>query len=142
MVDRDLDAVIEVEAIAYEFPWSVGIFEDCLRAGYLAWVAENRQGQLVGHALMSMVADEAHVLNVCVHPQEQRGGLGRALMRQLMSTAQGAGVQRMLLEVRPSNQPAIALYDRLGFREIGRRKGYYPDAGHREDALVLAVDFD
>lgn len=139
MRESDLDAVLEVERRAYEFPWTHGIFRDCLRADYLAWVLD-LDGAIAGYFLLSLVAGEAHVLNLCVAPELQGQGHGHRLLRSLLHLARGRGAQRVFLEVRPSNRSAIALYDREGFNEIGRRPRYYPSPDGREDALVMAME--
>lgn len=139
MTSDDLDAVIAIELDAYPFPWTRGIFADCLRAGYLAWVAE-REGQVCGYALLSFGAGEAHVLNLCVAASARRRGVARRLLDRLLEDAQLAGAERVFLEVRPSNAEAIALYDARGFHLITRRPNYYPTHGGREDALVMAME--
>jgi len=133
----DVDAVMEVELRAYPFPWTRGIFDDCLRAGYPAWLL-HVEGQLAGYGVLSIAAGEAHVLNVCVDPALQGGGLGRRLFRALVEIARQHGAERIFLEVRPSNPHAIALYHDEGFNEIGRRPRYYPAHNGREDAIVMA----
>ena len=139
MRDDDLDAVLDIELRAYPFPWTRGIFQDCLRADYPAWVLQ-RDDAIVGYGLLSIAADEAHVLNVCTAPGQQGRGHGRRLLRALLMLAQGRGAQRVFLEVRPSNSAAIALYHAEGFNEIGRRPRYYPAKGGREDAIVMAKE--
>lgn len=140
MIPEDVAAVARIEAAAYPYPWSAGIFSDCLRVGYHAWVAENAQGRVVGHALMATAVGEAHVLNVCVHPDHQGAGLGRAFMQCLIELARAEGVVNMFLEVRPSNEAALRLYRSLGFRRAGLRPNYYPAADGREDAMVLVCE--
>ncbi len=139
MHEGDLDAVMEIELRAYPFPWTRGIFQDCLRAGYPGRVLVG-DGGMVGYGLLSVAADEAHVLNVCVDPQCQSRGLGRRLLRDLVRVARQHGAARVFLEVRPSNASAIALYHSEGFNEIGRRPRYYPAESGREDALVMAME--
>jgi ribosomal-protein-alanine N-acetyltransferase len=139
MREDDLVAVQAVEERAYEFPWTSGIFRDCLRADYPAWVLEE-DGVVLGYVLMSVAAGEAHILNVCVAPEHQGRGLGRKLVRAIMHVARGRGVERVFLEVRPSNVGAIALYHDEGFNEIGRRPRYYPAKDGREDAIVMAME--
>ena len=137
--EQDLDAVMQVERRAYPFPWTRGIFLDCLRAGYPG-LAMERDGLLVGYGVLSIAADEAHVLNICIDPLAQSRGLGRQLLRALVRLAADRGAQRVFLEVRPSNTPALALYHSEGFNEIGRRPRYYPAAQGREDAVVMAIE--
>lgn len=139
MRDDDLDAVMAIEVRAYPFPWTLGIFRDCLRADYPAWVLL-RDGQLIGYFLMSLAAGEAHVLNVCVAPEQQGHGYGRKLLHAILQIARGRGAERVFLEVRPSNTGAIQLYFDAGFNEIGRRPRYYPAKDGREDALVMAIE--
>lgn len=135
-----LPQVLEIERAAYEFPWSEGIFQDCLRVGYSAWVVTERSGTVLAYALMSMAAGEAHVLNICVAPERQRQGLARFLLRHLLMVARAAGTGLVLLEVRVSNVAAQSLYEGMGFRVLGRRKAYYPAREGREDAIVLGLD--
>lgn len=140
MREDDLDAVMAIELRAYPFPWARGIFRDCLRAGYPGWVLQRRDGELIGYGVLSVAADEAHVLNLCVAAHVQGYGHGRRLLSALLKIARSRGVQRVFLEVRPSNTAAIALYGDEGFAEIGRRPRYYPAHAGREDAIVMALD--
>lgn len=136
----DLESVMVVERRAYPWPWSIGIFRDCLFAGYPAWVLVEG-GAFIGHGVLSVAADEAHVLNVCVDPARQGRGHGRALLRAMVEAARARGARRVFLEVRPSNPVAVALYEAEGFNEIGRRPRYYPAANNgREDAIVMAME--
>ena len=136
----DLESVMVVERRAYPWPWSIGIFRDCLFAGYPAWVLVEG-GAFIGHGVLSVAADEAHVLNVCVDPARQGRGYGRTLLRAMVQAARGHGARRIFLEVRPSNPAAVALYEDEGFNEIGRRPRYYPAANNgREDAIVMAME--
>ena len=139
MREEDIDAVLDIELRAYPFPWTRGIFHDCLRANYPAWVLQ-RDGVIVGYGLLSIAADEAHVLNVCAAPEVQGQGHGKRMLRALLQVARGRGARRVFLEVRPSNRNAIALYHAEGFNEIGRRPRYYPAASGREDAIVMAME--
>ena len=139
MRDDDLVAVHALEVRAYEFPWTMGIFRDCLRADYPAWVLQV-DDRLAGYCLMSVAAGEAHVLNVCVAPELHGRGHGRQMLHALLRIARARRVERAFLEVRPSNTAAIRLYDSEGFNEIGRRPRYYPARSGREDALVMALE--
>jgi len=135
-----LPQVLQIEQRAYPFPWSDGIFRDCLKAGYSGWILNDEYGATIGYALMSMAVDEAHVLNLCIDPSAQRQGLGRMLLLHMIKLARAANATIVLLEVRKSNKAAIALYDSHGFQRLGLRKGYYPAHEGREDALVLGFD--
>lgn len=139
MREIDLDAVMAVEVNAYPFPWTRGIFRDCLEAGYAMWLQE-RQGSLVGYGVLSIAADEAHILNLCTAPGNEGQGLGQRMLQVLLKAARGHGAQRVFLEVRPSNTRAIELYEHSGFNEIGRRPRYYPTHTGREDAIVMAME--
>ena len=139
MHEDDLGIIMAIETRAYPFPWTAGIFRDCLRSDYPAAVLLH-DGQVIGYFLMSLAADEAHVLNVCIAPEQQGQGHGRGLLQAILQVARGRGAQRVFLEVRPSNAHAIALYFDIGFNEIGRRPRYYPATQGREDALVMAIE--
>jgi ribosomal-protein-alanine N-acetyltransferase len=136
----DLDAVVAIEERAYDFPWSRGIFNDCLLAGYYCVVLE-ADGVVSGYAIMSVAAAEGHRLNLCVENQLRRQGLGRHLLNCLLERVSAMNIERLFLEVRPSNAAAIALYDSAGFTRLGLRKGYYKAHDGREDALVFVREF-
>ncbi len=133
----DLPAVTEIERSAYEFPWTFGIFRDCLGHGYVCRVLEGG-GIILGYGIMSVAVQECHLLNICVRPAEQQRGHGERLVTALLDIARDRGAHVAFLEVRPSNEAAYRLYSRLGFNEIGVRPRYYPAHGEREDAIVLA----
>lgn len=139
MQPEDLDAVMAIELASYPFPWTRGIFEDCLRSGYHAWIGE-REGAACGYGLLSLGAGEAHVLNLCVASSARRLGLGRLLLGRLLDDAREASAEQVFLEVRPSNREAVALYHDTGFHLIARRPNYYPTRDGREDALVMAME--
>jgi ribosomal-protein-alanine N-acetyltransferase len=134
----DLDAVMEIEIRAYDFPWTEGIFRDCLRVGYCCWCYENDE-VVQGYGVMSAAAGDSHILNLTVRPESQRQGIGGKLMKHFLQLARRHGADTLMLEVRPSNTTAIRLYEQLGFNEIGVRRNYYPAAEGREDALLLAL---
>jgi len=138
MGDADVAEVLGIERASYQFPWTEGIFHDCLRVAYLCRVAV--QGpRIVGYAVMSMGAGEAHILNLCVREDVRRAGVGRSLIRHLIDEAEHAGMSEVFLEVRPSNDIAMLLYQSMGFAQIGTRRGYYQAVGGREDANVLRL---
>lgn len=138
MREADLETVLAIEQAAYSHPWTRGNFEDCLQVGYSCWVLEEGR-ELVGYGVMMVVVDEAHILNVCVSPGHQRRGYGTRLLAHLVALSRRHHADTALLEVRPSNRPALALYHKAGFNEVGMRRGYYPAANGREDALILAL---
>jgi len=140
MHESQLEEVMDIEKRAYEFPWSEGIFRDCLKSGYSMWVVLERGGRTLGYAVMTMAVGEAHILNVAVDPQCRRAGMGRFVLSHLLEIARAAHTTIVLLEVRRSNKAAIRLYHGFGFQQIGTRRGYYPGLDQREDAFVLALD--
>lgn len=137
MIEADLPEIMLIEQFSYEYPWTPGIFRDCVRIGYPCWVLEHA-GRIEGYGVMTVAAGEAHILNICVRPGERRKGHGRALLHHLLAEAVLHHANSAFLEVRPSNAEAIALYQRDGFCEVGYRRNYYPAARGREDALILA----
>jgi len=137
MLLSDIDRVMKVEREVYEFPWTERIFSDCIRVGYLCWLALRGQ-DIVGHAIISVVAGESHMLNLSIAREHQRRGYGRQFIEFLVEEARARDAQTMLLEVRPSNIAAINCYNAAGFNEIGSRKDYYPAPDGREDALLFA----
>jgi len=141
MRQADVAAVAAIESDTYEFPWSAGIFRDCLLAGYTNVVLD-RDGEIVGYGIMSVAAGEAHLLNICVAGALRRQGIGRALLGYLLRRAQTFRAQRMFLEVRPSNESAINMYRQAGFETLGVREGYYKARDGSEDAVVLVYHFD
>ncbi|MFO1364091.1 MAG: ribosomal protein S18-alanine N-acetyltransferase [Burkholderiales bacterium] len=134
---RDLEAVAAIEQDIYEFPWTLGNFRDSLAAGYSCW-AGVADGALAGYAIMMIGAGEAHLLNLSVAAPFQRRGFGRDLLVHLMGVARSYGARVLLLEVRPSNRAARALYAGFGFEQVGARRDYYPAREGREDALLLS----
>lgn len=136
---EDLDAVLAIELSAYPFPWTRGIFRDCLSSGYECWVFV-RGSEILGYGVLSVAGGEAHVLNLCVAPSAQSKGSGRRMLARLLDLARWHHAERVFLEVRPSNTNAISLYESSGFNEIGRRPNYYPTQRGREDALVMAIE--
>lgn len=136
---KDLEVITAIEQSAYEFPWTQGIFSDCLHAGYECWVMECAP-EIIGYGILSAAADEAHVLNLCIAPAMQGQGYGRRLIARLIDLARWCHAERVFLEVRPSNVRALALYAKLGFNEIGERPNYYPAKRGREAAIVMAIE--
>lgn len=137
MTPEDVTAVMTVEQRAFPYPWTAGIFLDCIKYGYSCWIYE-RDGEIAGYAVVMFVVDEMHLLNICIHPEVQGTGLGSRLLKTLERVARGVKAETCFLEVRQSNFSAIRLYLNAGFNEVGLRKGYYPAAHGREDAIVMA----
>ncbi|KXU39145.1 ribosomal-protein-alanine acetyltransferase [Ventosimonas gracilis] len=136
MQEADLPTVLDIERSAFSHPWTRKLFLDSLK-NHQCWLILNQEGP-VGHGIISLILDEAHLLNLCIKPQHQRSGLGLALLEKLLDEARAKGARECFLEVRQSHQSAQRLYHRCGFNEVGRRHDYYPKAGGFEDALVMA----
>jgi [ribosomal protein S18]-alanine N-acetyltransferase len=136
MRGNDVVDVVAIERASYQFPWSEGIFRDCLRVGYVCRVVTVSR-QVMAYGVMSFGAGEAHILNLCVTEPYRCRGVGRRLLSSLIERATAAGMADAFLEVRPSNTAAIRLYLALGFEQAGMRRGYYQAAHGREDAAVL-----
>ena len=138
MREADLADVLEVESAIYSHPWSRGNFADSLRAGYQCWTWRHGE-ELIGYFILLVAAGEAHLLNLSIAAQHQRQGCGSALLREVMRLARAEGGRHLFLEVRPTNLSAQGLYRKFGFSQVAVRKGYYPAASGREDALVLSL---
>ncbi len=138
MVATDLDAIMEIEPYIYEHPWTRGNFSDSLKSEHSAQVLE-QDATIIGYALMMMVLDEAHLLNLSIAKACQKQGLGRLLLEHMIQVAKKQKAANMFLEVRPSNISAIALYENIGFNEMAIRRGYYPAQNGREDAVLMGL---
>ncbi len=141
MERRDVPAVLAIEQRAYDYPWTEGIFNDCIRVGYHSFVVE-RDEKIVAYAFMNTVLGEAHVLNLCVDPELRRQGIARNLLEHIIDLARNLKALTLFLEVRESNCAALALYQSCGFDEIGIRRNYYPAPVGREDAIMLIKQLD
>jgi tRNA threonylcarbamoyladenosine biosynthesis protein TsaB len=142
MTATDLPEALEIERAVQSFPWTLKNFEDALEAGYEAWVLR-QEGELLGFCIAMQAPDVAHILVIAVAPDHQRQGHAQQLLAQITRSAQAQSAEGLLLEVRPSNDAALAFYAREGFTQIGVRRDYYPAGrGAREDAYVLKKTFD
>ncbi|MBT8529826.1 ribosomal protein S18-alanine N-acetyltransferase [Polynucleobacter paneuropaeus] len=152
MQSGDLDAVLSIEQISHTHPWTKGNFNDSLAAGHWAYCIrpEPRDAEpgsyldpkvLWAYCVLYPAVDELHLLNITVAPKLRRLGIAARIMRAIEGIAASRQMPRIILEVRPSNIPAITLYESLGYEKIGVRKDYYPAdraSGQREDAQVMA----
>jgi [ribosomal protein S18]-alanine N-acetyltransferase len=136
MNDLDVPVIVAIERAAYQFPWSEGIFRDCLRVGYVCRVVDVG-GDMAGYGIMSIGAGEAHILNVCIRDEYRGRGFARKVLVYLLDRARVSGMYEAFLEVRPSNTAAANLYYSMGFEQVGVRRGYYQATAGREDAAVL-----
>ncbi len=151
MQPSDMRAVMSLEAISHSHPWTQGNFLDSLTAGHWAYCIRpeiNTKTQpatnlpaLWGYCILYPAVDELHLLNITIDPVLRRNGIGSRVMQAIEGIAIQQKMSRIILEVRPSNIPAVKLYERLGYAIIGVRRGYYPAdevTGKREDAGVMA----
>ncbi len=146
MVEADLDAVLAIDLASFvgttgtidpRLARTQQLREELGRTWARLRVARDAEGVIVGYLLFWHVTDELHLLNVAVEPSARRRGIGRALVEDLLAYARGHAAQRVLLEVRASNEPAIRLYEQLGFHRFNVRRGYYPDG---EDAVEMMIE--
>jgi len=152
MQTADLDEVLKIESVSHIHPWTKGNFSDSLAAGHWAYCIRPQVDQMVkgsyldpavlwAYCILFPAVDELHLLNITVSPHLRKLGLGQRMMAAIEGVAAQQKMPRIILEVRPSNTAAVALYQKLGYEQIGVRKNYYPvdlKSGLREDALVLA----
>lgn len=136
MQRSDLDAVLQIESAVHAYPWTRGNFSDALASACACMVYAAEEG-LLGYAVLLPALDEVQLLTIGIAAEHQRQGMGRKLLDELMEWARGRGMRRMLLEVRPANAAALALYRSAGFSQIGLRRDYYAALQGREDAIVM-----
>ena len=141
LVMEDVDRVFEIEKLAYPFPWTRGIFVDCLRVGYACFGLQIGR-DLAGYSIVSSAAGEAHLLNLCIHPDWQHRGYGSLLLEYMINHVARLGSEAIFLEVRKSNPRAVDLYRNRGFKVIGHRPSYYKAGDGREDAIVMRLALD
>jgi len=138
MTEGDLEVIMDIERETYPYPWTQGIFYDCMHVGYSCWAYEF-DDEIEAYAVMSIGADEAHILTLVVRESSRGQGLGRMVLQYLKDTAVQHKADTLLLEVRPSNRVAIQLYNSFGFNDLAVRPNYYPADDGREDALIMAM---
>jgi len=132
--------VMAIELAAYAFPWTRGNFIDSLAAGYPARVLLDAAGEMLGYFVAMSGVDEMHLLNITVSPAQQGRGHARVLLDALLDLCAQHGAHKLWLEVRGSNSRARAMYEHMGFVQVGVRKGYYPAPfGRRENAIVMSL---
>lgn len=135
MNESHVSAVAELEKLCFSAPWSERSIAAELKSQWSLWLVEEREGVAIAYVGSQSCPPEADVMNVAVSPAYRRQGIGEGLMVALMEALREREIESLTLEVRASNEAAIALYDRLGFQQVGRRPNYYTDP--REDALIM-----
>lgn len=141
MTAADVAAALAIEQSVQPYPWTLGNFNDALQAGYVARVAVQNE-EIQGFMVWFPLPDEAELLNIGVASAHQRQGVARALLADMLTTARSQNRQRVFLEVRVSNTPAIALYCQTGFAVVGERRNYYKNATGSENALVMVCEIN
>jgi len=136
MTLADVEAVLRIEQQVHSHPWTRGNFTDSLENGHICKVYVD-VNEIIGYAILMPAVDEVHLLDICIAGSGQRKGLGKKLLNDMLALAKELEFARVILEVRPSNVAAIALYRAAGFGHIGLRRGYYPAEHGREDAIVM-----
>lgn len=137
----DLEAVLEIEEAVYSHPWTRGNFLDSFYGGHHARGLRNAEGELLGYFFLMPIVDELHLLTFAVAEKYQGLGYAKLLLQEMITYATQNAFSSVMLEVRVSNKRAIEVYQKFGFVEIGRRKGYYPlDNTSREDAIVMRIN--
>lgn len=140
MLSDDIDKVCAIELAAHRAPWSRDIISDCVFVGYDCRVLEIDNGaevELASYIISRYNDNVCHVLNLCVATALQGKGYGQLLLQNVIDLPQKPETESVLLEVRPSNAPALRLYQKMGFQQIGIKRGYYRDVENIEDAVVL-----
>jgi ribosomal-protein-alanine N-acetyltransferase len=140
MTEADLADVLAIERASYPSPWDESVYRSELGHPWSHCLVAKRDGRVLGTMVFWMVAGEAELLNVATHPEHRGQGIARRLLEHLLGHAGRAHAGRVHLEVRRSNAPAIALYERLGFTHVAVRQGYYRD--NLEDALIMQKVMD
>ena len=135
MKPEDVPAIAELEKQCFSAPWSENMIISSLENRLSCWLVAEIEGAIAGYVGSEAVLDSADMMNIAVAPEFRRQGVGAALVNGLVSRLQSKSVSFLLLEVRVSNVPAITLYERLGFEQVGRRPRYYRNP--REDALIM-----
>jgi len=141
MQEDDIEKVHRIEASAYTHGWSESLFRQSLKHNRCILMTHQNSSQILGYAIIQKILDECHILNICISKQYQSKGLGSELLSHIIDEAKREKCAHCFLEVRASNQTAIALYDKFLFNEIGIRKNYYPTKKGREDAIQMSLTF-
>lgn len=140
MVESDIPQLVQLESLCFSDPWSVSAFRYELKNPLSDWLVADGQGVVAGYVGSQTVLDGSDMMNIAVSPDFRRQGIAQILIAELIKTLSSRGSRSLSLEVRISNEPALALYNKLGFKEVGRRPGYYRNP--REDAFILRKEWD
>lgn len=138
MTLSDISQLLAIETATQMAPWTEEVFKKCFQAASRGWVIEQAEGKVSGFILVLIQVNECHVLNLAVAPSQQRQGHGSRLLSHALTVAKRQGAEIAYLEVRCSNEHAIALYKKMNFKKIGERKNYYSTGEGYENAWVFA----
>ncbi len=140
MTEEDIPDVIEIEKRSFISPWTRGMFAQTLESPVARNLVMTESGDIVGYVIFYQAGLEMHIMNIAVHPARRRQGIGLDIMKRVIEGARINSVEECFLEVRETNFPAQGLYERLGFKRIGKRRGYYTETN--EDAIVMALSLE
>ena len=140
MNESHVSAVAELEKLCFSDPWSENSVVSELKNKLALWLVAEEEGRVSGYIGSQTCGDESDVMNVAVHPDFRRRGIAEALVNRLVEELKAIDSHSLTLEVRASNVPAISLYEKMGFSEVGRRKNYYRNP--REDALIMRKEWE
>jgi ribosomal-protein-alanine N-acetyltransferase len=137
MTERDIPEIMEIEKRSFISPWTRGMFTQTLESPVAYNFVMIGKQKILGYVIFYQAGLEMHIMNIAVHPDHRRQGIGSDMMQRILETSRTNSVGECFLEVRETNFPAQGLYEKLGFRSIGRRKGYYSETD--EDAIVMVL---
>ena len=140
MTAAHVPQIAELEKLCFSDPWSERSIETELSCRLSVWLVALEGEQVVGYVGSQTVIDESDMMNIAVHPDFRRRGIAEALVAELEAALRQRGSHALTLEVRDSNAPAIALYEKLGFAQVGLRKNYYRNP--KEDARILRKEWE
>lgn len=136
MLLKDLESVMTLETLCFSVPWSKEAFHKEITENKLAhYLVIEEADEIIAYGGVWYIYDEGHITNIAVHPNHRKKGFGKDLVQAMMDQAKTDEIHHMTLEVRVSNQPAITLYEKIGFESAGIRPKYYTD--NQEDALIM-----
>lgn len=135
---NDLPRLADIAEKAMPFPWTLRVFQDCLKMNYVGWVIEEER-KIIGFSIILVQSEQVEIINIALLPEFQKKGGGRQLLNEILNYCKECEIPKINLEVRKSNRSAIAFYRKFGFKEDGIRKNYYPLAEGREDGLLFSA---
>lgn len=135
MEERDINNIMPIENCSFSIPWSKESYLNEIKNNAAIYIVAIFEKRIVGYAGVWKIIDEGHITNIAVHPNHRRRGIGKKLIEALIKISEKEGIKSFTLEVRESNTAAFKLYEKMGFKPIGKRKGYY--SNNKEDAVIM-----